>query len=92
MPTNAEEHLLGHLDAYDAEGRQTGCGRTTCSSDGVNEAVGTFAYDSDGLLVEQHDDYEPSTASDWSTYTTRWEYDERGSAHEVRDDWGVVER
>jgi hypothetical protein len=39
---------------------------------------GTFTYDSDGLLVEQHDDYEPSTPSDWSTYTTRWEYDERG--------------
>jgi YD repeat-containing protein len=62
---------------YDSEGRQTGWGYDQLA-DGVNEAVGTFTYDSDGLLVEQHDDYEPSTASDWSTYTTRWEYDERG--------------
>ncbi len=74
--SNAEDIFLDTY-AYDAEGRQTGWAYDLLA-DGVNEAVGTFTYGVDGLLVQQHDDYEPSTASDWSTYTTRWEYDERG--------------
>jgi YD repeat-containing protein len=75
-PTNADKLFLD-TSSYDADGRLTGWGYDQLV-DGVLDGLGTFTYDSDGLLVEQVDDWEPSTPSDWSTYTTRWEYDERG--------------
>jgi YD repeat-containing protein len=64
-------------NTYDVEDRRVGWAHDA-HADGVLEGIGTLTYDADGLLVEQHDDHEPSTPSDWNSSTTWWEYDERG--------------
>jgi hypothetical protein len=76
VPTNADNIFLD-TNTYDVEGRHLEWGYDHLA-DGVLEGLGTLTYDAGGLLLEQHDDWDPSTPSDWNSATTRWEYDERG--------------
>jgi hypothetical protein len=76
VPTNADGIIL-RTNTYDAEGRHLGWGYDHLA-DGVLEGVGTLTYDAEGLLLEQHDDWDALTPGDWNSTTTRWEYDERG--------------